>query len=63
MEQRLRERIEAAVSESLKGQDGLVGCFQDEDVRYKLRLLGEQPLRVVMVGHEKILGLPPELVV
>ena len=61
-EPRLRERIEAAVSQHMQRQPGLVGSFQDHGVRYRPRREAEEePIVVRCLATGQILGLPRTL--
>ena len=62
VEERIRQRIEAAIANRLFEQPGLIGKFQDEDIRYRPRRTDEEPISVKMVSFESILGLCSELV-
>ena len=55
---RSRRRIEAALSEHLRQYEGLVGIFQDEDVRYEARRTGDLPITVKLTWQQKPLGVP-----
>jgi hypothetical protein len=57
------ERVEAEIAESLNQIEGLVGIFQDKDVRYRPTKPNEQQLRVIMAFPQTILGLTKELFV
>ena len=59
---RVRERIESAVARSLNQQPGLIGSFQDKDVRYKPRKTTEKSFKVAMT-FPNIMGLSEELIV
>lgn len=58
---RLRRRIEAALAHHLRKQEGLVGTFQDEDVRYVQRRPDEEPIRVKLTWKKKPIGVPDQL--
>lgn len=60
-EKRLRQRIEASISDVLLKQPNLVGEFQDGDIRYMSRQPNEKPVKVSIKSGEQILGLPREL--
>jgi hypothetical protein len=60
---RVIERIEAEIAKSLNQQDGLIGDFQDNDVRYRLTRTDEQQFRVEMTFPKSIMGLKEELLV
>lgn len=55
---RLMERIEAAIANHLYGQDGVVGNFQEIEIRYKKRKESEEPVIVKLKYNSKIIGLP-----
>jgi len=59
--ERIRQRIEGAIASRLYEQSGLIGEFQDEDIRYRPRRNDEEPISVKMVDFEPILGLCSEL--
>ena len=59
---RVRERIESEVSRSLNQQPGIVGSFQDKDIRYKPRKTTEEPFKIAMTVSN-IIGLSEELIV
>ena len=61
VEKRIRQRIEAAIANRLYEQPGLIGKFQDDDIRYWPRRTGEKPFSVTMTSFEPILGLYSEL--
>ena len=61
VEKRIRQRIEAAIAKKLHQQTGLVGNFQDSDIRYLPRRAGEQPISVIIKFFEPVLGLSSEL--
>ena len=60
---RIRERIESAVSSCLNKQPGIVGNFQDKDIRYKPRKITEKPFTVAITAPNTIMGLTEELIV
>lgn len=55
---RLIERIEAAIANYLYSQDGVVGSFQEPEIRYKKRKENEEPVIVKIKYNSKIIGLP-----
>jgi hypothetical protein len=55
---RVRRRIEAAISHHHRSQSGVVGAFQDEDVRYAPRRPDEEPVRVHTEWQHPPLGVP-----
>lgn len=61
-DERDRERIEHAIAKSLNEQDGIIGNFQDKDIRYKPRKTTEKPFKVAMT-FANIMGLKEELIV
>ena len=63
VQKRMRERIEAAIASKLSEQSGLIGSFQDNDIRYLPRQTDEVPIKVKIESSELILGLSNELVV
>ncbi len=62
-EKRIIERVEAEIARSMNQQEGIVGCFQDKDIRYRPTRPDEQQFRVVMAFSQQIMGLNKELVV
>ena len=60
---RIMERIESEIASSLNKQKGIVGRFQDKDVRYKPRRQNERQIRVTMAFPKSIMGLKEVLVV
>ncbi len=61
-DERVRERIEAAIAGSLNQQSGIVGSFQDKDVRYSPRKITEMSFKAVM-NFSNIMGLSEEIIV
>jgi hypothetical protein len=62
-EMRLRERIEAAIAQSLQRQEGKGDQFQDTEIRYAPRREGEVPIMIKLRCSASIFGLPEELIV
>jgi len=62
-DRRTRQRIEAAIATKMLGRPGVIGNFQDDDIRYWPRRSEEQPIYVKMKPSELIMGLNEELVV
>lgn len=60
-EKRIIERLEAEIARSINQQEGIVGRFQDNDIRYRPTKPNEQQLRVVMTSSQQIMGLNEEL--
>ena len=60
---RIIERIEAEIARSINQQEGLIGTFQDQDIRYRPTRPNEQQFRVVMNFPQQIMGLRKDLVV
>lgn len=60
-QRRLVERIEAAISDCLYKQSGLIGEFQDKGIRYRPRRHDEEPVEVSIEANKKIAGLPHDL--
>jgi hypothetical protein len=58
---RLRERVESAISSTLNHQEGVAGKFQDGDVRYRSRRSTEQPIGVRIGFPKKIIGLDEDI--
>ena len=61
-EKRIIERVEAAIAKSLYEGEGIIGEFQEPDIRYRPRNAEENPIRVRRTTESSILGLPTELV-
>lgn len=59
-DERVRERIESSVSSCLNQQPGIIGSFQDKDIRYNPRKTTEKPFNVTMT-FPNIMGLIKEL--
>lgn len=62
-DRRLRERIEGAIARHLSAQDGVIGQFQDEDIRYRPRWEDEPPIQLSLTLTTRIMGLPSSLTV
>jgi len=62
-DRRIRERIEAAISKKLIKQSGVVGKFQDHDIRYMPRRSEEESMRLGMRFSEPIIGLEEDLLI
>jgi len=60
-EKRIRQRIEGAIAHRLYQQPGIVGAFQENDIRYSRRRADEEPISVTMKFAEEIIGLCNEL--
>lgn len=58
---RMRERVEAAIALHLRSQPGVVGAFQEHDIRYRPGREGERPIAVRFNLPIPIVGLPDEL--
>jgi hypothetical protein len=58
---RLRRRIEAALAQHLRVQEGLIGNFQDEDVRYGPRRKDEEAIAVSLKWQQTPLGVPEQM--
>ena len=58
---RIRQRIEAKIAEVLLKQPGVIGDFQDGDIRYIGRQPKEEPIKVSIKSDGQILGLPKDL--
>jgi len=55
---RLRQRIEAALSDHLFAQPGLAGQLQDKGVRYRPRRESEPPVQVKITSSARLIALP-----
>jgi len=62
-EKRIIERIEAEIARSINQQEGLIGTFQDKDVRYRPTRPNERQFRAVMTFPKPIMGLREEILV
>ena len=62
-DKRIIERVEAEIARSLNQQEGLIGAFQDKDIRFRPTRPNEQQFRVVMTFPKSIMGLREELLV
>jgi hypothetical protein len=62
-EERTIERIESGIARRISQQEGLIGAFQDKDVRYRPTRPNEQPFRVMMTFPQSIMGLTEELLI
>ena len=60
-EKRIRQRIEAEIAHHLQMMPGLVGQFQDEDIRYWPKRENEDSLIIGITGSARIHGMPNEL--
>jgi hypothetical protein len=60
---RLRKRFEAALANYLYAQPGVVGAFQDKNIRYDPRLQDESPVRVSINCPQVVQGIPSELII
>lgn len=58
---RIIERIESTIARTINEQEGIVGNFQDKDVRYRARKSNEQEIKLVLDYPKLILGLKKEL--
>ncbi len=57
-EDRIRKRIEAALSQHLRKQPEPIGLFQDDGIRYELRKRDEEPILIRCSPTGEIRGLP-----
>jgi hypothetical protein len=60
-DKRIIERVEAEIARSLNQQEGLIGGFQDKDVRYRPTRPNEQRFKVIMTFSNPIMGLSQEV--
>lgn len=60
---RLRERVESAISKKLNEQPGVIGAFQDRDVLYRPRRPKEQPIRMTISFKKELAGLNKEFLI
>ncbi len=61
VKERIRQRIEAAIASKLSEHPGLIGKFQNDDIRYRPRRTDEDPISAKMISFEPILGLCSEM--
>jgi len=59
----LRKRVEAAIADHFYAQDGVVGEFQDDDIRYDRSFPSEDSITVKCRSSVLIRGFPDTLVV
>ncbi|MBN1356913.1 hypothetical protein JXA40_11690 [bacterium] len=57
-DRRLRNRMEAAIAQTLYDTPGIVGSFQDRGIRYHNRKEGEQPIECHITAPVMLMGLP-----
>ena len=62
-DKRILERIESEIARSINEQNGIIGSFQDKDIRYRPRKLNEEQFKVTMSFPKSIMGLSEELFV
>ena len=60
-EVRIRRRIEGEIAKQLNSREGIVGEFQEKDIRYEYRGDNEEPVEVILKSDGDILGLPKQL--
>lgn len=60
-EQRMRQRVEAALAQHLCAQPGVVGGFQDTGIRYSPRVSDEETVIASITSSCRLLGLPNQL--
>jgi hypothetical protein len=60
---RIIERIESEIARSVGLQSGVVGDFQDKDVRYRPTRPDEQKFKVILTFAQPIMGLNKQLLV
>jgi hypothetical protein len=60
-DERLRNRIEAAIARCLYDQPGIVGEFQDQGIVYRPRRDGEVPVQALVRCRDNLLGVPDSL--
>jgi hypothetical protein len=58
---RMRKRIEAALSQAIRAAPGFAGSLQASSVRYARRRVGEMPVEFSIESSGAIRGLPPVL--
>jgi hypothetical protein len=61
--QRIRQRIESAIAGYFYNQPGIVGTFQDEEIRYLPRRPDEIPILLKIRCSEQIIAMPTELTI
>lgn len=62
-ESRLRKRIEGTIAEILYNYKGVVGEFQEPDIKYQKPKINRGTIRIELRHNSKILGLPDELII
>ena len=62
-ETRLRQRIEAAIANTLYNVPGAIGAFQDKGIRYKPRNASKKPIKCSITSTITLLGMPRSLLV
>ena len=62
-EKRIRQRTEASTAGMLYNQPGIVGDFQEKDIRYSRRHPDEKPIENTLKGKDEILGLSKSLLI
>jgi hypothetical protein len=62
VDQCTRQRIESAIANHLYHQEGLIGTFQDNDIRYHPKRSDEEPISVLMNYSKPILGFCNKLI-
>lgn len=60
-EKRIIERLEAEIARSINQQEGIVGRFQDNDIRYRPTRTNEEKFRVFFDFTQPIMGLSQQL--
>jgi hypothetical protein len=60
-DRRIRERLEAALANHLYEQPGVIGAFQEKNIRYNLRRSNEDPIKVKIACPQVVQGIPTEL--
>ena len=60
---KLRRRIEYTIVKILKDQKGLIGDFQEQDIRYQKPKIDNSPIRIKLQNKFDILGLPDKFII
>lgn len=61
-DKRIIERIEAAIHHRLDEQAGIIGTFQDDDIRYRSKRDDEEPIIIKMSQTESLLGINNQII-
>jgi hypothetical protein len=62
-EGRIRQRVEAAMANTIQATPGIIGAFPNQGIRYEPRKDEEQPIECLITSPVSLLGLPERLLV